>query len=330
MTIFSDFLTDLGVKHTEWYADEQFHAMTFKSLFGLSKLMEAYGIPCEAAEVPDKSSALAALKPPYLARMADYFAIVTQVDSDNVYFRDGLQNGIRTLSRDAFCSQWTGVVFVAQPDAASEEPHYAEHRFTEIANRCKRYALVAAILFLIVFGFVCSGVWHSAGTVALVIVDIIGIYITYQLLLKTLGIHSAHGDAICSIIDRTGCHTVLGTDGAKFFGIFSWSEVGVAYFTVSLAALLAFPGCVGSLALINACCCPFSFWSVWYQRYRAKAWCTLCLITQACLWLCLGSYIWAGAFREAWPIGWPTIALGAAYVAVLFGLNAIDGMIEKK
>ena len=89
-------------------------------------------------------------------------------------------------------------------------------------------------------------------------------------------------DKICGLIDRTGCGTVLSTKASKFFGLFGWSEVGFSYFGVSLACLLVFPQHIGYLALVNACCCPFSFWSVWYQKYRAKAWCTLCLWPSMC------------------------------------------------
>lgn len=39
------------------------------------------------------------------------------------------------------------------------------------------------------------------------------------------------------------------------------------------------------MALINLCALPYSFWSVWYQRFKAKQWCPLCLIVQTLLWI---------------------------------------------
>ena len=83
-SIFSDFLTALGVPHTQWYSDAQFDAMTFKSLFGLSKLLQGYGIDGEALEVPDKNAALDALTVPYLAYLPGNFVIVTATDDSSV------------------------------------------------------------------------------------------------------------------------------------------------------------------------------------------------------------------------------------------------------
>ena len=67
MTLLSDFLTALGVPHTAWYSDAQFRGMTFKSLFGLSKVLESYGIPNEALKLTDKSGDLNRLEAPFLA-----------------------------------------------------------------------------------------------------------------------------------------------------------------------------------------------------------------------------------------------------------------------
>lgn len=59
-TIFSDFLTQLGVRHTADYSDREFENMPFKSLFGLSKLLERYGIENEALRLgrPDEIALL--------------------------------------------------------------------------------------------------------------------------------------------------------------------------------------------------------------------------------------------------------------------------------
>ena len=36
--------------------------------------------------------------------------------------------------------------------------------------------------------------------------------------------------------------------------------------------------------VLNIFTLPYSFWSVWYQKAKAKQWCVLCLIIQALLW----------------------------------------------
>lgn len=328
-SILSDYLTALGVPHTQWYSDSQFEGMTFKSLFGLSKLLESYGISGEALEVPDKDAALDVLPTPLLAYMTGYFAIVTAIGKDSVTYLDDVHDGPVTSARADFVKEWSGIVYVGCPTEKSSEPKYAAHHFTEVGNKAKKWVLMAALLFVGVYLFVSGGIGTHVSTVLLTLFNLAGIYVTYELLLKSLNIHSERGDAICGMLDRNGCHTVLNTSAAKFFGLFGWSEVGFAYFGVSLLALLAFPQYTGELALINACCCPFSFWSVWYQKYRAKAWCTLCLITQALLWLSLACYAFGGWFRHAFPPDIHFFVLGASYVIALLGLNALMPFFSK-
>ncbi len=329
-SIFSDFLAELGVPHTAWYSDRQFAAMTFRSLFGLSKLMESYGVPCEALKVADKAQALHTLDTPFLARVGSGFVIVTAIAVDGtVSFRDGIAPGVRTLPEKEFCKDWSGVVLLAYPDRQSGEPAFSSHRITETGNRLKPYVLAIALVFVAVYLFVSRGLYHSFAAVALIAVTIAGLYISYELVLKSLNIHSERADRICGIIDRTGCNTVLKTSAAKFFGIFGWSEVGLAYFGVTLTVLLAFPQHLPQLALINACCCPFSLWSVWYQKTQAKAWCTMCLIVQACLWLSLACYAFGGFFAGAFPLNPSLLVLGACYVAALLIINAITSKYDK-
>lgn len=327
MTILSDFLTALGVPHTASYSDSRFRSMTFKSLFGLSKVLADYGVDTEAYQLGDKSADLDKLTPPFLAHTPDGFVIVRNI-TDRQIELDAF-DGPESLPKADFISRWDGRVLLAFPHLNACEPDYAKHRFIDIANASKRYILGAALIFLFIYGFVSAGLWSHVSTILLTAVNLVGLYVTYQLLLKTYNIKSTHADRICGIIDRTGCHTVLSTSAAKFFGIFGWSEVGFAYFSISLMTLLMFPQYIGFLALINACCCPFSIWSVWYQKYRAKAWCTLCLITQACLWLSLGCYAFGGWFGSSFPLDIHIIVIGLAYVAALLLINALSPYLER-
>lgn len=319
-SLLSDFLEALGVPHTRGYADRCFGTMTFKSLFGFAKALEGFGVESRALSLGDKAADLPRLPVPFLAATPDGFAIVLDVTPDKVDVRTF--EGPKTLTRKEFIDRWTGTVLLASPKDNACEPELGKHRFLEDAYAAKKWLIVLSAAFIFVSLFVVKGIYAHASTVMLTLIDIAGLFVTYHLLLKSLNIHSATGDSICGLIDRSGCHTVLNTSASSFFGLFSWSEVGLAYFSVSLAVLLLFPEYTGSLALINACCCPFSFWSVWYQKYRAKAWCTLCLITQACLWLSLACYIFGGWFRDAFPLGIEFFIIGAAYVLALFSLNA--------
>ena len=190
--------------------------------------------------------------------------------------------------------------------------------------------LAFAVVALIAYLFVTNRLYDHVSTILLTVIDIAGIYITWLLVQKSAHIKNKHADAVCSVVEAGGCDDILSTSASKFFGIFGWSEVGFAYFSVSLLCLLIFPQFIGYLALINVICLPFSFWSVWYQKFKAKTWCTLCLCVQSMLWLLFFCYLGGGWLKEVLPIKIEFFVLGFTYLAVMLGLNAIMPLLDRE
>jgi len=105
-------------------------------------------------------------------------------------------------------------------------------------------------------------------------------------------VQSQYADKICSLFKQKDCNHVLESKAAKLWDIFGWSEIGLGYFSTNFLILLFFPSWVTYIALINILTLPYSFWSVWYQRAKAKQWCILCLIAQILLWtIFIANYI---------------------------------------
>ncbi|MDE5831807.1 MAG: vitamin K epoxide reductase family protein, partial [Desulfovibrio sp.] len=142
-------------------------------------------------------------------------------------------------------------------------------------------------------------------------------------------IHSAASDRVCGALEHGGCDSIVKLKVSKLFGVFSWSEIGFGYFGVSLLALLMFPSTWAYLALCNVCCLPYTVWSVWYQKFRAGHWCTLCVAVQTTLWLLFFSYLASGFFREILPPRWELLVLIAAYAFAVLGLNAVLSALAK-
>lgn len=324
-SLFSDFLAQLGVPHTVDYSDGRFAGMSFKSLFGLSKLLEEYGVPNEGVRISDKSE-IRKLGVPFLAQTPEGFVIVTAVGDDSVsYVTQGVAE---TVPYNAFVDAWTGVALLAYPDADAGEPDYRAHADIEMVKRLKVWVLWVCVAALFLYLFISNGIYRHVSTVILTLLNIAGLGATYLLLLKSQKVHSRFADRVCGVVEEGGCDDVLETKASSFFGIFSWSEVGFAYFSVSLLALLVFPGDIGYLGAINICCLPFSFWSVWYQKTRAKAWCTLCLSVQAILWLSFACYLAGDWLHGIFPLRMPFFVTGVCYVTVLLALNRVLPKIE--
>lgn len=325
-TVFSDFLTLLEVPHTAEFSDEQFRGMPFQSMFGFSKLLQRYGIDSQGMTIADKDE-ISKLTPPFLAQTGAGFIIVTAIDADGVnYLTEGVEE---RMNRGEMEKAWNGFVLLAYPTPLSIEPHYTAHRRRLILDQLKNVVFIAGAIILLAYAFAINGLYAHWSTIAVTLLDLAGLAFTYMLVQKTSGVKSRAADAVCGVLQTGGCDSVLETKASKFFGLFSWSEVGFTYFSVSLLTLLLFPQWIGYLAICNALCLPYTVWSIWYQKFRAKAWCTLCVSVQTTLWLLFFCYLGGGWFKDALPLRIEFFALGLTYVTVLLGLNKLMPHFDK-
>lgn len=326
-TILTDFLNALGVRYTDWYARQQFAAMPFQTMFGLKKLLDSYGVDCEGVRLGDNND-IGRLPIPFIAHTTRGLVIVTKVGDREVEYLS--QSVAERADRKRLTDAMTGNVMIAVSRPGACEPDLKSHEFTQTANEAKKWVLAACSLGLFAYLFISNGLYRHASTVLLTLLNAAGVYIGVLLVQKSSHIKSRHADAVCSVVEAGGCDDVLDTPAAKFFGVFGWSEVGLAYFSVSLLCLLMFPQHIGSLALCNAICLPFSFWSVWYQKTKAKTWCTLCLCVQSLLWLLFFCYLGGGWLKAAWPPTPAIIVLGVTYLTVMLGINAIMPLLDRR
>lgn len=327
-TVFSDFLQQLGVPHTQAYADAAFEKMPFKTLFGLGHLLQTYGVRSEGYKLASPAD-IASLRPPFIAGTRGGLIIVIAVGTDRRvgYLTQGVAE---TMTMDEFVRVSDGKVFLAYPDEKSAEPDYHEHERDIALTRIKRWCLPVLLAALFLYLFISNGIYSHVSTVLLTLLDFAGLWLTYMLVQKSLRIANPAADRVCSVLQTGGCDNILKLKASKFFGMFGWSEVGFAYFSVSLMCLLVFPQWICYLALCNVCCLPYTFWSIWYQRFRAHSWCTLCVSVQVTLWLSFFCYLGGGWFAGVWPLRIEFFGLGATYVTVLLALNRVLPYFENK
>lgn len=322
-TIFTRFLSSLGVPHTRGYSDAQFHGMVFKSLYGLSHLLTTYGIENYAVKVADKSE-LTKITPPFLAQTRQgVFVIVNDIDTKAGEVTYDTYGESERVDLPSFIKAWNGIALLAFPGHDSREPDYRSHVTTDMVASASKYAVVLSALVVAVYFFITRHVYAHVSTVLLTLLDLGGIYFSYLLLQKSLNIHTAASERVCGVLEHGGCDRIMELKVSKLFGVFSWSEVGFGYFSVSLATLLLFPHLWPALALCNICCLPYTFWSIWYQRFRAHHWCTLCVAVQTTLWLKFFCFLGGGITEKAFPIRLDFVILVAVYVFAVLFINLV-------
>lgn len=321
-TLVSDLLTALKVPFTKDYTKQRFETMPFKTLFGVTQLLKEYGVESKGYSFSDKET-LPSLPVPFLAQTRGGLVIVTKINPQTGTVNYLTQGVPETMPENEFCKVWTGTVLLVTSNKGAKEPDLAAHRSKVFLNQAKKVALVALAVALVVYLYFTNRLWQYPSIWALTAVDIFGLWITYLLVQKSLSIKNPVADKVCGVLQAGGCDSILKTDASSFFGIFNWSEVGFSYFGISLLAMLIAPSTMHWLGVINLCCLPYTIWSISYQKFVAKHWCTLCVSVQLSLWLQFFCYLFGHWTFPIFPLNIGFFALCATYLVVVLLLNRV-------
>ncbi|KAF5039023.1 Vitamin K epoxide reductase family protein [anaerobic digester metagenome] len=281
--IFISFLDSLKVKYTRFFSNQFFNEHPHKyNLFGLSSMLSDYGIENVGLKISNIDD-LCLIETPFIAHIKDDFVIIEKILENEICFSQ--RNKSTKISLEEFSKIWTGNILVAEPDKDSIEPEYKKHYRIQFFKYLQKTSILLIVFFLLFISFIQNKSCFYLGLVLLLLINLIGVCIGYLLVLKQLNIQSNYGDKICSLFKHSDCNNILESDAAKLFGVFSWSEIGLGYFIANTLFICFFPSYIPYLALINILCLPYTFWSIWYQKFKTRQWCPLCLIVIALLWI---------------------------------------------
>jgi glutaredoxin len=244
-------------------------------------MLSDYNIENLGVKISDKAD-IFSIEPPFIAHIGNDFVIVEKISEKEIGF---IQSGKHiTVSIEEFNKMWAGNLLIAETTKSSQEPEYKKYKKEELFQNSQKMAILSIVSFLLFFAFILNKSYLNIGAVLLFILSALGAYIGYLLVLKQLHIRSDYADKICSLFKQNDCNNILESKVAKLFGVIGWSEVGFGYFAANLIIISFLPALIPCLAIINSVCLPYSFWSVWYQKFKAKQWCPLCLVVLSLLW----------------------------------------------
>ena len=330
-SILTLFLKLLNVKHTKSFTNKHFNEHPHKyNLYGLSIMLSEYGIENVAIKVEDKENDLSEIELPFIAHIGSDFVVVHKISRDNVsYFWNGK---LITSPTSQFIRAWSGIVLLTKATPNSKEPNYSENRKKELFSVVQKGIL--AIASILIFGliYISQELFTNLEITLLLFVNLTGIYICYLLVLKSVRVHSQYADKICSLFSKRDCNNVLESPAAKLWGIFSWAEIGFGYFIANVLLLLFFPQTVLLIAVLNIFTLPYSFWSIWYQKVKARQWCPLCLIVMVQLWVIFVVNLLFGYIQFAeWTFMnlLNLLLVGSVYAVCVFGLTLLTPKLSK-
>ena len=325
--ILTTFLRLAGVKYTYSFSRQYFTEHPHKfNLFGLSSILTDYGIENVGVKISDKND-IRSLDPPFIVHTGNDFAVVEKISNDNILFIERNRKIKITLGK--FFEMWTGNTLIAVTDKTSKEPDYEIHFREELFQNLRKIAILFILLFLFAFAFISYRSFAQMGVVLLLLINFAGVYIGYLLVLKQLHIQSDYADKICSLFKYNDCNNILDSDSAKFMGVIGWSEIGLGYFISNVIILSLLPSLIPCMLFINIFCLPYTFWSIWYQKFKAKQWCPMCLIVLLLLWGISISGLVFDLINFNSITFWGIVITGGIYTVVILTISMLIPVISR-
>lgn len=282
--IFVTLLELLHVGHTNKFSNRYFNEHPHKyNLFGISGMLSDYKVENVGTRIVNKEEGLDKIQVPFIAHTGSNFVIVIKTEKNVINY---MLNGKKmSLPFKQFLDMWTGYVLLVESTKYSIEPGYRENKKIELFDIIRKGLLCFLIIMLGFLVFSSHPSLYNIGTIISIVINVLGVFTTYLLVLNQIHFYSGYSEKICSLFKHSDCNNILESKAAKLFGIIGWSEVGLCYFSSNLLLLFIFPELISYLVVMNVFTLPYAVWSIWYQKVKAKQWCTLCLITQLLLWL---------------------------------------------
>lgn len=277
------YLRYIGAKVTEDTVEEtlKYHP-DYPSLLATSDALKEWDI--ENVSIKIKPEQLSELPTPFLTHLytdGGIFALVKSIKADTIEWIHTKQ-GVKKEKIQDFLGKWDGVVLIAEANENSGEKNYKENKRKEFIENLRIPILWIGTSLLIIglFLFSFTNDWHYD---LLLISKLAGVTVSGLLLWQNIDKNNPFINSLCQAGGKTNCNAILSSDAAQVTSWLSWAEVGFFYFAGGFIALLINPSSIFLIWAVGATALTYTLWSVYYQAFIAKQWCTLCLSIQLLL-----------------------------------------------
>ncbi|MFT4072083.1 MAG: vitamin K epoxide reductase family protein [Dysgonamonadaceae bacterium] len=275
-------LQKLNVPYTNTYINNLYNStFDYNNLYGTSKMLDKYNV--EHAITYIEPEDLISLEKPIITSLDNQIIIVNEVnkEANRVIFTNTYLDEI-TIGLTSFFEKWNKLVLIAEPDAESIEPNY---RLNRMYTRFQNLKIGFVIVFFIMLLCITFTKEYLLFKCISILFNLLGIYFSFQLILKSLKIKTKTGDRLCSLIEKNKCEDVIDFGGFDFLKIVDLGVVGFSYFLFNIVLLAFFFDQLQVYLSLSLLSLPFTVWSIWSQKFVIKKWCALCLFVQALLWV---------------------------------------------
>ncbi|MBN2748206.1 MAG: hypothetical protein JXR57_01825 [Bacteroidales bacterium] len=214
---------------------------------------------------------------------ADLFFLIDSVTDTHVNIVSSKDN-IEPMSISEFNKYWDNNALILDTENIKREKIALKEKIKDILLSVKWPFVLLCGLALTIICMAYNSLINSPASTVLLITSAIGIVLSALLVHQTLDSNNLFLHKLCSskANKKMSCTSVLESKDAYFLGFISWSDIGLLYFLCLFIINLLYPEqstqTVSIIFMLLAF--PYTFYSIWYQRFVIRSWCRLCLGVQ--------------------------------------------------
>ncbi len=299
---------------------------TYPSLHSVTGVLTHFGIDNVAVDVPIDQETLEQLPDVFFSLTSRHKYIIVEKRNDSVKVYQEGEGKWKNIPNEDFLKDWSGIVL-----GIDDEITMASKEIGSVAYKpgwalaLLSFALLGGLIYLLKPG-VINLLYFFFG--------LMGFAISILIVSKRMGFKNSAVDKMCSGGEATSCNDVLESPSAQIFNLINLSDLSLVYFaSTSIAwivcSLLQVPNSL--LILITALSVPMIGYSVYYQGFVIKKWCTLCLgIVGVLLLQFFVSFLNPSVVLNVQEIGVQSTVLLAAILLSSIAWSVLKPLLEAK
>ena len=286
-------LTDIKITKKTLTDKLQQHP-NFPSLASIKDVLTEFKIKTVAARgTIDKLSVMPMPSLVFLTIEGGFFAPVRKVSDGQVEWYH-TQKGWQNNTLYEFEQKWSGAILLIEPTTDSNERNYTRKYFQQWIKHALLPFIVTAILtfILLLIGSkypAISGVkiWQAS---FLLLIKLTGAVLSGLLIWRSLKPSKPVIRPVSYLLyPKRKNNSLSNSRGAYLFSWLSWAELGTFYFTGGalgfLIAIIFNENIDSLLFFLSLLPLPFTIYLFYYQVFRAKEWCLMCLTVLVLFWI---------------------------------------------
>ncbi|GAA4419070.1 hypothetical protein GCM10023187_53050 [Nibrella viscosa] len=277
----------------------------YPSMLALSETLTEVGVRNAALHL-ESIEQLDELPTPFLAHLnykGGWYVVVNKLKDERITYTDS-EKGTITEELTDFQKKWTNVVLLAEVDSLSGEDGYESKHKIELISQLRKLFIIGSFFLTLMIILVNINQYLTLSDWLLIINRTLGLFVSVLLVYKTLGFRDPLAEQLCSFTPQINCDKILKSKASKLFEWLSWAEIGMLYFISGIFLIFLsaiFPSIKHLNSVFSLLVLPYSFFSIYYQRFVVQQWCSLCTFIQVILLLDavfgLSNF---GLFLESW------------------------------